>query len=162
MKIGIVAFAFGVPCIIRSNQFIAYIASWQARNFGAPVYTQLDVCIEPGIEVQYTDEQADSPPSTLQIARGAIQWAKHLGFTELWIVAAKPHLWRCIRDLTYAVQEAGVQIRICVCQEIEHYPEDQWFCLASTQERTRSKQGWQKRERFLKLLPMWVYKHVAN
>lgn len=160
--VGIVAFAFGVPETILSNQHIAQISSRKARELEAPVYTQLDVRVEQGIEVEYTDEQLGNPPATLRIARGAIQWAKRRGFRDLWIVAAKPHLSRCLRDLTYAVREAGVQIKIHACKEIEQCPPDEWFCPNSTQVRTQSRKNWQNRERILKFMPMFFYKRVAS
>jgi hypothetical protein len=88
-EIGIVAFAFGVPNTILSNRRIAKIASEKAKELKTPVYTQLDVRIEPEIEVEYTDEKPGNPPPTLRIARGAIRWAKRLGFKELWVSCRK-------------------------------------------------------------------------
>ena len=98
MKSGILPFAFGVPETILSNRRIAQIASRKAHELGAPVYTQLDIHIEAGIEVEFTEEQPSKPPSTLRFARGAAQWARRKNLTDLWVVAAKPHLWRCVRD----------------------------------------------------------------
>lgn len=161
-KAGVVAFAFGVPETILSNRRIAEIVSKKARELNAPVYTQLDVRVEPGVEVTYTDESPGNPPPTLRIARGAVRWAKQQGFTELWVIAAKPHLWRTLRDTERAVREAGAQIGISVCGEIEHYPEDSWFCPNSTQERTRSRKAWGRREKVLKLMPFFIYKHIAK
>lgn len=159
---GIVAFAFGVPDTIRSNRRIARIASQKAREFNAPVYTQLDVPVEPGIEVKYTDEEFDNPPPTLRIARGAVQWAKRRGFKKLWIVAARPHLRRAFRDVKEAAREAGGKIAIRACKEIEQYPEDSWFCPDSTQDRVRSRKSWNKREQVLNLLPFFIYKRIAK
>lgn len=162
---GIVAFAFGAPDVIRSNQRIAQIASQKARELNAPVYTQLDILIEaiaPEIKVTYTDEKPGNPPPTLRIARGAIEWAKRQRLTELLVVAAKPHLWRCVRDLTQSVREAGVPILIRFCKEIEQFPEDEWYCPDSTQLRARSQKDWQSRERILKLMPFFIYKLIAS
>lgn len=161
MKTGIVAQAFGVPHTIHSNKIIARIASQKARELSAPVYTQLDVLVEPEIDVEYTYEQPGNPPPTLRMTRGAVQWAKNKGFKELWIVAAKPHLWRCVRDLTYAIREAGEQIEISACREIELYS-DEWFCADSEQERTRSKWNWWSRELIIKLMPLFIYKRIAS
>jgi hypothetical protein len=161
-EIGIVAFAFGVPDTIRSNRRIAEIASQKAQELKAPVYTQLDVRIEPGIEVEYIDQKLNNPPQTLRIARGAIRWAKRLELRELWVSAAKPHLWRCLRDLEQVVREAGIQIEIRVFKEIEQCPEYKWFCSDSAQEWTRSRKAWNKRERILKLMPFFFYKLVAR
>ncbi len=159
MKV-VVAFAFGAPDTIRSNRRIAKIASQKAREFNASIYTQLDVRIEePGIEVIYVEEDpAGNPPTTWRIAQGVAQWAKRQGCKEILIVAAKPHLWRALRDVKQAVREAGKEIKICVCEEIEQYPEDSWFCLDSTQDRVRSKKRWDKREKIFKLMPFFIYK----
>lgn len=159
---GIVAFAFGAPADILSNRRIARIAEEKARELGAPVYTQLDIRVEPKIEVEYTDEQCGNPPPTLRIARGAIQWAKRRGFRELQIVAAKPHLWRCLRDLKYVIREIEAQIEVCVCREIERFPEDGWFCPNSTQGRTHSRRAWDRRERILIHMPFFLYKLIAS
>ena len=122
-NVGIVAFAFGVPDTIRSNWLIAEIASEKAQKLGAPVYTQLDVRIKPGIEVEYTNEELGFPPPTLRIARGAVQWAKRNGFKDLVIIAAKPHLWRVRRDVKQAIYESGARIEAYVCKEMYQYPE---------------------------------------
>ncbi|MCI0557032.1 MAG: hypothetical protein MN733_00940 [Nitrososphaera sp.] len=160
---GVVAFAFGVPDTIRSNRRIAEIASRKARELnGGSVYTQLDIRVEEGVQVEYTQEEPGNPPPTLCIARGAVQWAKRLGLTELWVVAAKPHLWRALRDVQQAVREDGARIEVRVCEEVEQYPEDSWFCPDSTQDRVRSREAWDKRENILKLMPFFVYKRVAS
>jgi hypothetical protein len=147
---------------IRSNQRIAQIASQKAKELSAPVYTQLDIRVKPGIEVKYTNEEPGNPPPTLRIARGAAQWAKQQGFKKLWIVAAKPHLWRALRDIEKAVRETGVKIKVHTCHEVEQYPKDSWFCPNSTQKRVRSSEAWYKRERILKLLPFFIYKRIAK
>jgi len=159
---GIVAFAFGAPCTIESNKRIARIASHKAHEFGAPVYTQCDIFIEHGIEVYNCEEIESLPPPTLRIARGAVQWAQEQRLSELWIVAAQPHLWRCLRDLERAVRETEAQIKILACEEIWYYPPDGWFCLNSTQERTRYREAWDKRERILKFMPFFIYKRIGS
>ena len=129
---GIVAFAYGVPDTIRSNRLIAQIALQKARELNAPVYTQNDVNIV-SILVFRTPEEPGNPPPTLRIARGAVQWAKHPDnrLVELWVVAAKPHLWRCMRDMKAAVQEVGGGIVVRACEDIGQVPEDEWFCSDS-------------------------------
>jgi len=161
-KTGIVAFAFGSPETIRSNQRIAHIASQNAIKLGAPVYTQLDIYIHLEIRTEYIAEEVGNPPPTLRIAKGAVRWAKQRGITELLVIAAKPHLWRCVRDLIRSARETQTQIMIRVCEEIEQYPKNSWFCPESTQTRTQSEKNWQKREWFLKLLPFFIYKRIAN
>lgn len=161
--VGIIAFAFGVPNTISSNQRISQIASRKAREMNALVYTQLDVLIEHGIEVEYINEQPGNPPSTLQIARAAIQWAQQRKLNKLWIVAAKPHLWRALRDVKKAVREAKGTIEVYVCSEdIEQYSEDSWFCPDSTQRRVQSKKAWRKREMILRLLPFFLYYRIFS
>lgn len=161
-KVGILAFAFGAPETILSNQRIASIASQKSRKLRAPVYTQLDIPINDAIEVEFTEEQPGNPPSTLRLARRAVKWARHKNIADLWIIAARPHLWRCVRDLTRVIREAKSQIRIHVCEEIERYPEDEWFCANSTQNRTQSRKSWERRERIIKLMPFFLYERIAN
>ena len=159
---GVVAFAFGIPETILANQHIAEIASKKARELNGSIYTQLDIRVEDGIPVEHTEEEPGSPPPTLRIARGAVQWAKRHELTELWVVAAKPHLWRALRDVQQAVREAGARIEVRVCKEIEQYPEDSWFCPDSTQDRVSSRKDWNRRERILRFMPFFVYKRVAS
>lgn len=159
---GIVAFAFGVPETILSNRRISQIASKKARELNCRVYTQRDIYVERGIQVEYAKEEQDNPPPTLRIARGAVRWAKRYRLTNFLVVAAKPHLWRALRDLQKAVREAGVNIEVKVCSEVDRYPEVSWFCLDSTQKRVRTRKAWNRRERILKLLPFFVYKVIAG
>jgi hypothetical protein len=161
-KAGIVAFAFGASDSILSNQRIADIARHKAKALNVRVYTQLDIQVGPGIEVEYTTEEPGKPPPTLRIARGAIQWAKREGIAVLWVVAAKPHLRRCERDLREAVKEEEVKVAIRVCSGIDKFSDEEWFCPDSTQSRTRSRKDWERRENILALLPFFVYKSVAS
>ncbi len=160
-----VAFAFGAPSTIRSNRWIARTAQEKAGELNAPVYTQLDIRVEEGIQVEYTEEEPGNPPPTLRIARGAAEWAKRRNLTSLVVVAAKPHLWRALRDVKEAVREAGagakIEVRACK-EEIEQYPEGLWYCPDSTQERTRSETAWKRRERLLKAMPLFIYKRIAG
>jgi hypothetical protein len=110
--------------------------------------------------VEYTKEIPGNPPPTLRIARGAVQWAISQNISELWVVAAKPHLWRALRDIKQAVYEKRVEIRVFACKEIKQYSD--WFCRDSIQERVHSSKTWNKRECILKLLPFFIYKRVAN
>lgn len=162
MKAGVVAFAFGVPGTLKSNQTIATLASLKATQLNVPVYTQANIQPDPGIKVEYTPEEPGNPPPTLCIARGAITWAQQNGFAILWVVAAKPHLWRCIRDLQCASKKIGFPVDIQICSGIESFPDDHWFCIESTQPRTRSRKDWNKRELLLRLMPMWLYERIAS
>jgi len=158
-KRGIVGFAFGTDSSILSNERIGRIASYEAKLSNSAVFTQLDVHIERGVEIEYITDGVGNPPPTLRIARGAAQWAKRLGVAELKIVAASPHRWRCKRDLEYALREAGVKAKV-----LAHIPlgDEGWFCENSTQTRTRSPWRWWPREIILRLLPMSIYKRVAG
>jgi len=165
LKTGILAFAFGAPETILSNQRIASIASKKASELGVSVYSQLDIgriINNTDIEVEITKEKPGKPPSTLRLVQGAVEWARRKAITDIWIVAAKPHLWRCIRDLTYTIQEAKLEIKIHICEEIEQYPENEWFCSDSTQKRTQSRKNWERREWIIKLIPFFIYKLIAS
>ena len=162
MKIGILPFAFGAPEGILSNRRIASIASKMARDFSAPVYTQLDICLDDDIEVDLTYETPGNPPSTLRFVRGAVQWARRKKITNFLVIAAKPHLWRCVRDLTHVIYEEKINIEINVCKETDQYPEDEWYCPDSKQDRTRSRKKWEKRERLIKIIPFCFYKLIAK
>ena len=162
MAVGIVAFAFGTPDSIFPNWRIAQITLRKARELDGRVYTQLDIRVEKGVPVEYTEEEPGNPPPTLRIARGAVQWAKQHRLTELWVVAAKPHLWRVLRDVQQSVQEDGALIEVHVCEEIKQYSKDSWFWPYSTQKRTRSWKNWWPRELILRLMPFFIYKRVAS
>ncbi|MDX1535953.1 MAG: hypothetical protein R3346_04310 [Candidatus Spechtbacterales bacterium] len=161
----VVAFAFGVPREIWSNRAIATIARSEAWKNDATVYTQLDVPIHGDFYVVRTEEDPGDPPPTLRIARGAVEWAKRHDVQKLVIVAAKPHIPRAKRDTEYAVREAGVDIEVTVSallDDPEYSDEDQWYCSDSTQPRTQTRKNWQKRDKILMLMPMFVYKRVAG
>jgi hypothetical protein len=160
---GVVAFAFGVPWTIIPNLRIAEIASQLSRELDAPIYTQLDVRPDRGLVVEYAEEAPGSPPPTLRIARGAINWAKQNWLTDLWVVAAKPHLWRALRDVREANKEAHMSLGIlCPHSQIDQYLEYSWYAPASTQEHTRSREQWDKRDKVLKKTPFFIYKRIAS
>ncbi len=167
-KMGVVAFAFGSPETIRANSRIGNIASFWSRHYKIPLYTQLDVPLFSGFRewpkdrgVTFIDEKPGNPPPTLRIAKNAVKWVKNLGLTNIWIVAAPPYVRRCRRDLKYAFREAKIQIKVGIADDIWRYPGGEWFCEDSTQSRTRSSKNWWPREIVLRLLPMFIYKHVA-
>jgi hypothetical protein len=161
-KAGIVAFAFGVPRTLKSNQIIAEIAIDRAHTLEAPVFTQLDVPIHNENKVVYASEEPDNPPPTLRIAREAVCWAQENQFTELWIAAAQPHLIRCKRDLRKAAEESVWPIDIFTCAKILDYADHDWFCPKSEQRYTRSRKNWRLREFILIHIPFWLYKIVAK
>lgn len=157
-----VAFAFGAPKMILPNQQIGIIASYNAQFFKTSVYAQKDVPLKNEITVVYAEEEDNNPPPTLRIARGAVEWAVKNGFGQLLVVAAKPHIKRCIRDLKYAIREAKAKIYVFASAEVEESFEKNWFCPDSTQKRTRSKKDWNKREWILTHMPMFLYKRIAG
>jgi len=164
-KVGIIAFAFGMLETILSNQRIAQITLQKVRELNASVYTQLDIAyilVPEIVDIQSIRNDEFGPPPTLRIARGAIQWAKRRKITELWIVAAEPHLWRALRDVQQAVREAEEYIEVRICEEIKQYPRGSWFCLNSAQKRTRSWWNWHKRELIFKFMPFFIYKRIAG
>jgi len=166
-KIGIIAFAFGVPSSIPSNRTITHIAGLESYyGFCVPVYTQRDIQIcqdKFGVgRIEYTKEKPGNPPPILRIARGAIQWAKERELSSLVIVAAAPHLWRALRDTKYAVREAGLQIKVLPSELIQKHSKNFWFCSESTQKRTTSWWQWWSREIIVKLMPFWLYKRIAS
>ena len=159
---GIVAFAFGGPGTTEPNRIIAGFSSEDARKFSCGVYTEYDVWIDPEIIVEYIKREQKSPPSTLQIARGAIMWAKKYGINELRIVAAKPRLKRAMRDVKKAIQDARASINVCACQGIQEFSEDIWYDSSSRQNKTRSPRSWKIAEAVLEKLPFFIYERIHN
>ncbi|MCX6740987.1 MAG: hypothetical protein NTY61_01145, partial [Candidatus Parcubacteria bacterium] len=159
---GTVTFAFGAPASIYSNVLLSQITERLATNIGAPVFTQLDIQLRPDVDVQRVEEVTGHPPPTLRIARQAIRWARERDIKRLYVVAARPHLWRALRDARQAVCETGENIEIRAYGEPGEYSENSWFCPESTQSRTQSRKSWNERERLLKILPFWIYKRIAS
>lgn len=162
---GIVAYAFGVPATIRANLTIARIAANKAHELGgAWIYTQSDVQFKEGdcVTAFYMEEEPGNPPPTLRIARGAVRLAMRDRISKLYIVAAKPHMWRALRDTRMAVKEAGADIEVIPCEEVDQYPDHVWFCPDSTQDRTQTREAWEGRERILRIMPYFIYKRVAS
>lgn len=169
-KRGVVAFAFGTPSTIRSNQLISQIALVRARETGmpaSPIFTQADIQFSRklGLDVTYVEEKPGEPPPILRIARAAMQWAILKCIDDLVIVAAGPHIWRCLRDMKEAAKEIGSGgLRMNICQDplIGRWAKENWFCPDSTQLRASSEKEWRKRERILELMPFFIYRLVAK
>lgn len=161
-KLGIIAFAFGQPWEIPANYEIARTAQRLSEECDAPVYTQKDIFFNILPEdVEYIKED-DTPPPTLRIARGAVQWAKKKGITTLLVIAAEPHRWRAIRDVRAAIDEQGLETTSFCYKEWKEEMKELWFSSVSTQKRTRSWWGWWPREIIARLLPLWLYKIIAS
>ncbi len=161
-KIGIIAFAFGEPGTTEPNLIIAGFSSEDARKFHCAVYTEYDVWVEKDITVEYVEKEQKSPPSTLQIARGAIRWAKKNEISELRIVTAKPRLKRAMRDVKKAIQDAETSINVCACQGIQELSENIWYSPSSKQNKTRSPLSWKIAEAVLEKLPFFIYERIHN
>lgn len=161
-SIGIVAFAFGAPESIDSNRIIATIAFQKALELKAPLYTQIDVSVGKEIDVEFIEEPFDNPITTLRIARGAVLWARKRELNQLLVIAAKPILPRCIRDLKGAIDEVQVKIEVSICGDIKEYEENVWFCSNSEEIWTQSKKNWQRREWLINLIPFPIYRLIAS
>jgi len=163
MNSAVVAFAFGVPNTLRSNRRIAEMASDKAKNLGVPVYTQLEVVpLERGVETVLTEELPPNRVPTLRIARGAVKWAQQGNVNEFWLCAATPHLPRCRRDLSYAIQEANARITVRIVEDTRCHPDEFWFCPESSQPDTRKQLLWAVRDGILMHLPMRLYSAIAS
>jgi hypothetical protein len=163
LKTGIVTFGFGLPKTVRSNELLAQITKRKSRELCAPIFTQSSSIVVNGqFGVSYMLEEVNKPSPTIDVARCAVGWAKVRGLEKLLVVAAKPHMWRCVRDLKYAAKESAAQVKIERCKEIDTYSEDIWFCNDSSQTRSRSKIKWYIREYLLRCLPIAIYKRIAT
>ncbi len=158
---GVVAFAFGTPYTTQANREIRNIAA----RCSAPIFTQQDIQFPDiwNMDVTYCVEKSGEPPPTLRIAREAVQWAVRLGIDEVTVVAARPHLWRAMRDMKMALKESGATyILVTKSSEVGQHPDDSWYSADSTQERARSARAFLPREYTLRLMPSWLYKMVAS
>lgn len=162
---GVVAFAFAVPADVPTNNRLKAIAQRLARyeiGDNHPIYTQPDIAIDEGYDVAYIAEKPNTPSPTLRIAREAVKWAKTRGIRHLWVIGAKPHMWRCVRDLRMAIKEAGMDIDLLTPDEIEISEYMSWFEPKSTQPRTQSFKNWWLRDLVLFFMPFFIYKRVAS
>lgn len=165
-KKGIAAFAFGVPATIWSNRQIADTALSYAEKDGSKIFTQLDVSFgnldQRDVE-RLPGEKPNAPPPTLRIARWVVKRAIEEGIGEVIVVAARPHIYRAMRDMEMAAEEAGfLQLLIKPASEIWDWPEAKWYCKDSTQSRAQSKENWRDREAILEMMPFDIYKHIAK
>ena len=159
----VIAFAFGVPSTLPSNKAIAAIANVVATTCECQIFTQSDAGLDsPNVILAIEEEGA--PPPTLRIAREAAVHILQHDVGTIWIVAARPHLWRCIRDTKAALQalnQSSVQIKV-PWKLLNEYNMRTWLCLESNQPRTRSWWNWWSREVILMLIPFWLYQLVAS
>ncbi len=166
----VVAFAFGMPFSIPANEAVHDVACGAAHLMNATVFTQADCGImnphvPNGVLILPQIPSANPPPPTLRIARFAAQNAKDMGITELYIVAAPPHIWRCMRDMKMAMREVGLKATLSaygqdILQE-EHSP-SYWFYPEGEQYCTQYRYRWMIRDTILYCIPWWLYKRIAH
>lgn len=155
--IGVVTFAFGSQKT-PSNEKLFEITKMLARIYGAPVFTQPDIIAAPDakeIDVELINEGPNNPSSTLKMAEAAVKWARRRRLKRLVIVAAKPHVSRCHRDMMKTAK-GTVDIRVNPCRDGE-----KWFYSESTQAWTRSPLLWKMRETVLMSMPFWLYRRIC-
>ena len=163
-KVGVFAFAFGVDCVIMSNVAIAKRAAHAAEYFDAMVFTQLDVHLM-GVSVEYFKPVVPGVYlSTLDLSRWMAKRAKEERLTEIRIVAAQPHVWRCLRDVRAALRAERLNILVSVYEfsDDSYQHSDIWFCPESEQWYTRTPLAWWCREIILRCLPFGLYSWVTS
>lgn len=162
-KIGIVAFAFGVPSSIIANRTIGDIASIHAENYNFPIYTEPLIPIKNGLNVQFFDGGFNKPVSLFDLACAAADWAIYLGLEQIIIVTARPAVRRSKRDLKWALKKKGAsRISIKVSPGISAYPLKFWFGCDCALARARYPLVWYLREMILVPMPMFLYKWAAS
>ncbi len=169
-KKGIVAFAFGMPFSIPANEAIHDVACGAAHIMNAPVFTQLDCGImnphvPNGVWILPQIPDTNPPPPTLRIARFAAAKAKELGLTELHVVAAPPHIWRCMRDMRMAMKETCLDATLSACGQdifLEEHSPSYWFYAKGEQYCTRYRWWWTIRDAILFFTPLWLYKRIVR
>lgn len=170
MKQGLVVFAFGSPGTIGSNKLLREEMFWLLRtDYDSEikkVYTQTALGITTPmfnnaevVTIPQPDEHQHPP--TLRIAKWAVDTAVSDDLDQLLILAAEPHLPRCIRDTKYAAK-ASSDITVNYWGHVGLHPSDKWFCQDSDQPRTRTWFNWWSREVILMSMPLWLYAKVAG
>ena len=118
----VVTFPFGDPGTNKSNSMIAIIGSDYAQDEGCPIYVSIDVCADEHLELVWVGIEKGESPSTLGIARGAVEWAVEHWIAELWVVTAEPLLETATRNLEEEIRKAGADIVVCVCPKVSEIP----------------------------------------
>ncbi len=164
-KSGIVSLSFGAPGNTIVNRLLARITTQLAFLYNFPIYTQQDIQIKYfslSVDTTFTEEELGSPPPTLRIMRGAVRWAIAGGIKTLWLVTAKPHQSRAVRDLKLAIKESKENIVIRVCTEVEPFSNNFWFSSESTQWPTRSAWQWKIYNWPLERMPTQLYTWITS
>jgi len=169
-RVGIVAFAFGSPASILPNRFLKEAAASVAFKQSARlILTQKELPFPSSITIVRFISEAENAEPTLRIARWAIEEAIKEGLTRLIVVAVGPHIWRCLRDIRWAIRQnkkaANIQVeeadlRGNTCAHYLYPPI--CYSVESTQPRSRSALAWWPRELLLRCMPMWLYAIIAG
>jgi len=152
MKNGVAVFPFGSLPQNRSNIILGRIASKWAETNNAEVITQQKIIIRKGVETTYIDYPN---PSTIRISYEVVDWIKARNIENLCIVAANPHIARCMRDLQYLFIKTRYYPKIICPEELGDYPEYIWF-----QNKTSEKK-WKIRESILLNFPIEIYEFIT-
>lgn len=116
-RIGIVAFGFGEPASTRPNQHIhAKAVALVGALTASVLFTDRDIFSalrEGGAVVEELDPT--QRPTTYRLAKFAVAGAEKHRLTELHVVAAPCHIWRCVRDLRWVAVELGVEAAFTPC-----------------------------------------------
>lgn len=164
---GVVLCGFSKPENAPPNRRIAHIGASYAEFYNSPVYAQLDTRIPSqfNLDVTYVDTEEsrkNDPATTLRMAREVAKWAQERGLTKLVIVAAKPHMWRCLRDQRKANRELNLNIEVIAHPNIAKSSYFSWFYKESEQSWCRSVWMWLPRESILFLMPFWAYDKLTG
>lgn len=160
-------FAFATPASAFVNQVLRHrvvdIYNEQAGEVNIFTHCDLGDLLPPIVRMrmQMTREEEGKPSTTLRMAREAVAFARKYRMTEIRVVAAKPHMWRCLRDIAKAMEEAKINLPI-IREDFERMSWFAWFHKSSTQPRTRSPWAWLQRDVLLWLMPWKMYKRIAS
>ncbi len=138
-RIGVVAFGFGEPASANPNPRIGECASKLAskKDVGV-IVTDRDVFPHLSCgEIKVVQIDPSRVPTTYRLAGRAVKEAMKQRLATLHVVAAPCHMWRCLRDLGWAVQDQGSVLKL-VAQPIEGYQ----YGLDATTPYTRSAWIW--------------------
>lgn len=165
----IAAFAFGAPADIAPNRAIARRAESLGHQMGLTIFAQFDVAedITNHKNLVFLDECEERGVSTFWLAEKLrddfflylpwVELAPSAPPPRLLVVAAPPHIERCVRDLRHVGFGAESDTGLA-----DTYPSAFWFCPESAQWRTRSQRFWWPREYILRWLPWRLYKWVST
>lgn len=138
-KVGVVAFGFGEPATLDVNKKLAAKATAIATTSGAlMICTDRDVSPHfKDMSIPVTEIDPTRKPTTYRLAVLVAAETKSAELEALHIIAAPCHMWRCRRDIAWALKEVGSTADI-VLEPVADYPYD----FAATTFYTRSAWLW--------------------